>query len=247
MKTAILITARLKSTRLPMKAIKPIQGRPMICHLIDRLRLSRRAQEIVICTSPIAQDDPLEEIARREGIGCFRGDPDDVLLRLTQGAERVGADLTVNCSADNPLVDPESIDRLVDFHLEQGNDFSRSEGIPWGTFTVTLSYPAMVRACAIKDAVDTEHWGGYFTQTGLFKWGVLRIEDPEVYYPELRLTVDTPEDFQLAERIFEALYEPGKVFPLRAVVALCRKRPELAAINAQVVQTPPTPIRLKRG
>ena len=71
MKTLLTITARLKSTRLPLKAIKPIHGRPMFSHLLDRLKLARRPQEMVVCTSTVAQDDPLEELARAEGVPCF--------------------------------------------------------------------------------------------------------------------------------------------------------------------------------
>lgn len=79
MSVLILITARLKSTRLPKKAIKLIKGRSLICHLIDRLKMAEKVDGIVLCTSPMVQDDPLAEIATQEKIDCFRGDPDDVL------------------------------------------------------------------------------------------------------------------------------------------------------------------------
>jgi spore coat polysaccharide biosynthesis protein SpsF len=247
MKTAILITARLKSTRLPKKVLKPIAGRPMFGHLIDRLRLARRVDQIILITSPLEQDDPLAEFAEQEGIGCYRGDPEDVLLRMTRAAETFGVDTVISCTGDNPFVDPEYIDRLVDFHLAHGHDFTNTEGLPWGCFAYGLSYPALVKACEIKDERDTEVWGGYFTQTGLFAWGTMAITDPAVRWPELRLTVDTPEDFKLVTRIFEELYRPGQVFPLRDIVELCRNRPELVAINAAVRQAPGIPIKLKPG
>lgn len=245
MKTGILVTARLKSTRLPMKVIKPIIGRPMICHMLDRLKLAQRPQEIIICTSTAAQDDPLEEIATQESVHCFRGHPDDVLLRLTQAAEQFDLDIVINCTADNPFVDPVYIDRLLDFHIEQGNDYSIVEGLPFGTFSYALCYSAMVRACHIKAETDTEVWGGYFTQTGLFKVGTLQVTDPEVRRPNLRLTVDTPEDYELVSRIFDALYINGRVFSLKEIVKLCDQHPELARVNSQVVQKPAKPIRLK--
>lgn len=245
MKVAVLITARLKSTRLPKKVLKPIQGRPMLAHLLDRLRLADRPEQIIICTSPLAQDDPLAEIARQEQVACYRGHPDDVLLRLTNAAEQFGVDIVVSCTADNPFVDPEYIDRLVDFHMVHAHDYSRSEGLPFGAFAYVLSHPAMVRACELKAATDTEVWGGYFTKTGQFSWGVLQVEDPAVRWPELRLTVDTPEDFELVSRIFEELYRPGHVFPLRDIVALCRRRPDLVAINVGVQQKAAQPIQLK--
>jgi spore coat polysaccharide biosynthesis protein SpsF len=245
MKTAILITARLKSTRLPLKAIKPIHGRSMFCHLLDRLKLARRPQEIIVCTSPARQDDPLVEIARAENVQAFRGDPQDVLQRLTDAARRFGVDVVVNCMADNPFTDPEYIDRLVDYHLENRHDYSRTEGLPLGCFAYLLSYPAMLKACQCKADRDTEIWGDYFTKTGLFRWGTMKVADPGVLWPELRLTVDTPEDFDLVTRIFDELYEPGKVMPLREVLALCRRRPELPALNAHVRQREGPPIHLK--
>lgn len=245
MNTAILITARLKSTRLAVKVIKPILGRPMICHMLDRLKLAQRPSDIVICTSPLAQDDPLVEIAQQENVQYFRGYPNDVLLRLTNAAAQFAVDTVISCTADNPFVDPEYIDRLVDFHLEHGYDYSKSEGLSFGTFAYALSYPAMVRACEIKAEPDTEVWGGYFTETGMFSWGVMQVDDPSVRWPELRLTVDTPEDFELVTRIFDELYEPGKVFPLSAIIDLCRHRPDLVAINAHIQQKSARSIKVK--
>lgn len=247
MTTAIFVTARLKSTRLPRKVLKPIAGRPMIGHLLDRLKLARRAERIVICTSPLEQDDPLIDVAREEGIDYYRGHPDDVLLRLTNAAAQFNVDTVVSCTADNPFVDPEYIDRLVDYHLAHGHDYSRTEGLPFGTFAYTLSYPAMVRACEIKATTETEVWGGYFTQTGQFTWGEMVVDDPAVRWPQLRLTVDTPADFELIERIFDELYKAGSVFSLRDIVNLLRRRPDLVAINADVQQKPGRPIELRPG
>lgn len=245
MKTAITITARLKSVRLPRKITLEIQGTPMIVHLIRRLRLAQRPDTVVMCTSTNPQDDALEDIAAQEGIDCFRGSEDDVLDRLMNACRAFGIDLISSCTADNPFIDPGYIDRLLEYHIEQGNDYTRIDGLPFGTFTYAVSYPALVKACEIKAAEDTEVWGGYFTQTGLFRTGVLKVADPAVRRPDLRLTVDTPEDFELITRIFDQLYEEGAVFPLEDIVALMDSRPDLRAINAQVEQKAAKPIRLR--
>lgn len=246
MKIAILITARLKSTRLPMKVIKPIHGRPMIVHMLDRLKLAKRPSKIIICTSTLMQDAPLVKIAQQEGVQYYRGDPDDVLLRLTNAAAEFGVDTVISCTADNPFVDPEYIDRLIYFHLEHDYDYSKSNGLPFGAFAYALSYRAMVRACVIKAETDTEVWGGYFTETSQFSWGMMQVDDPSVCWPELRVTVDTPEDFELITRIFDELYQPGEVFPLQSIVALCRQRPDLVAINSHINQKPGRAIKAKR-
>ena len=210
MKTVLLVTARLKSSRLPMKVIKPIQGRPMFCHLLDRLKLAKRPQQIVVCTSPLAQDDPLEELARQEGVPCFRGDPVDVLQRLTDAARQFGADVVLNVTADNPFADPEYLDRLADFHVQNGNDYSRTAGLPLGCYGWALSLPAMVKACEIKSDQDTEIWGVYFTESGMFRWGVLEVDDPAVSWPELRVTVDTPEDFEPRDENLRGTLQAGR-------------------------------------
>jgi spore coat polysaccharide biosynthesis protein SpsF len=218
----------------------------MLGHLIDRLRLAQRPQRIVLCTSTVAQDDPLEELAQAEGIDAFRGDPDDVLARLRDAANAFGVETVASCTADNPFVDPVWMDRLVDFHLVNGHDYSNTEGLPFGTFCYVLSRGALERACAIKDETDTEVWGGYFTQTGLFRWGTLSVDDPAVRRPELRLTVDEPRDFELVEGIFAELGHHGR-FSLAEIVALLDRRPELARLNADVRQKPGLPIRLKQN
>ncbi|THB75215.1 MAG: 3-deoxy-manno-octulosonate cytidylyltransferase [Desulfobacteraceae bacterium] len=244
MSAKILITARLKSTRLPMKALKEIKGRPMICHLIDRLKLSTHADGIVLCTSTVAQDDPLVDIAADESIDCYRGHPDDVLLRLTRAAEQFKAQTVISCTADNPFVDPEYIDQLIRYHTGNQYDFTHISGLPFGTFSYALSYPAMKKACEIKDEIDTEVWGGYFTQTGLFKCGTLEVTDDTVRRPDLRLTVDTPEDFELISKVFEVLYVEDRIFSLPQIVKLCDENPELTLINRNVQQKPGKPIRV---
>ena len=243
MKSAILITARLKSTRLPMKVIKQIHGKTMIVHMLDRLKLAKKVDEIIICTSTVSQDDPLEKIAEEEGVKCYRGDPDDVLLRLTNAAKENNVDLVINCTADNPFVDPIYIDYLIEYHQQQKHDFTKIEGLPWGTFSYAINQNAMIKACDIKEETDTEVWHGYFMDTGVFKWGALNVEDPDVFWPELRLTVDTPEDFKLVTKIFDELYDGNQVFSLKNIVKLCNKKPELPQINSDVVQKIGKPIK----
>ena len=86
MSTPFLITARLKSTRLPKKIMLEVMGKPLIVHMLDRIKHSRYIEDIVICTSTNSQDDPLEEIAEKEHVHCFRGSEDDVLERLLRAA-----------------------------------------------------------------------------------------------------------------------------------------------------------------
>lgn len=247
MTTSILVTARLKSTRLPKKVLKPLCERPMMAHLLDRMKRVEGADEVVICTSPLEEDAPLFELAEAEGVACFAGDPQDVLQRLTDCAVARGADTVINCTADNPLVSTEHVDALIDFHEANDHDYSDTEGLPRGAFSYALKREAMVEACRIKADLDTEVWGRYFTETGRFRWGTLKFADESVRWPELRVTVDTPEDFALMERVFGALYKEGEVFSLKQVVAFCRENPDVLAINGHIGQWMGRPAKLKEG
>ena len=88
MKVGYLITGRLKSTRLPKKLLLEIKGKPIISHMIDRLKLANQVDEIIICSSINDQDKPLADIAKQNGIKCYFGSPDDVLTRLLEAADK---------------------------------------------------------------------------------------------------------------------------------------------------------------
>src|SRR5438552_4094356 len=134
MNTVFLITARLKSTRLPQKALVDLAGRSVLGHMIDRLRRARRIDHIVVCTSTHPQDDRLADAAAGEGVGCFRGDENDVLRRLHEAGRAFDADYLLNITADCPLVDPGYADRIVDAYEATGADLIRSLDLPHGAF-----------------------------------------------------------------------------------------------------------------
>lgn len=247
MRKAIFITARLKSTRLPYKIIKEIMGKPMISHMIDRLKLSKLADFICICTSTNLQDDPLIKVAQENGVKIFRGHEDDVLYRLLCAAKKEKVDLIISCTADNPFVDPEYIDKLIEFHLNNNNDYSKIDGLPFGAFVYAVSFQALKKACDIKKNIDTEVWGGYFTDTGLFKCGIMLVDDKELRRPEIRLTVDYLEDFRLVEEIFGNLYRADRIFTLREIVKFLDANPQIASINTKIMQKPGIPVKIKEG
>ena len=113
MKTAFLITARLKSTRLQKKILLEVAGKPLIVHMLDRIKRALTIDKIIICTSTNPQDDPLEEIAGQEQVSCFRGSEEDVLVRLMEAAQSYGLKYFANITADCPMMDPLLIDRAV--------------------------------------------------------------------------------------------------------------------------------------
>jgi len=231
MKTGYLITARLKSTRLPRKLLREVQGKPILCHMLDRLKLARSVEQIVICTSPLEEDRPLVELARQNGVSSFRGEPEDVLLRLLGAAREFGFDYVLNITADCPLVDPVYADNIVEAYHRTGADLIRTFDLPHGAFSYGIRPEALQKITEIKDSEHTEVWGRYFTDTDLFDVYDLPIENPLHRQPGLRMTLDYPEDLRFFEAIFDELYREGEVFSLDDVLELLERRPDIVDMN----------------
>ena len=231
MKTGYLITARLKSTRLPMKLLREVEGRPIVSHMIDRLKLAKHVDQIIICTSTNPQDDPLEDIAATEKITCFRGDEDDVVKRLSDAASAFDLDYVLSITADCPFSDPDYAGSIVEAYLSTKADLIRAFDLPHGAFTYGINPAALLKVLEIKDESDTEAWGRYFTDTDLFKVYDLPIENPFHRQPELRMTLDYPEDLEFFKAVFSALYVPGRVFSLDEILHFLQAHPEVVELN----------------
>lgn len=230
MKSAILITVRMKSSRLPRKALLEIKGKPVIEHLIDRLKLAKSPDLIVLCTSTHPDDAVLVDVARENHIESFRGSEDDKLDRYLKAASKYGLDFIVVTHGDNVFYEPEIIDDVIELHSKTKVDYVDCRELPLGTVPQGIKVGALEKVCRIKAETDTEVWGGYFTDSGLFKVEYLEVA-AELRHPEMRLTLDYPEDYELFRAIFDRLYSPGKVFPLRDIVSLLLGKPELMDIN----------------
>ena len=231
MKVGYLVTGRLKSTRLPRKLLLEIKGKPIISHMIDRLKLANKVDEIIICTSINKQDKPLGSIAKENNIQCYFGDPDDVLVRLLGAADEFGLDYILNITADCPFVDPDYADRIVEKYIETGADLIRQFDLPHGVFSYGIKVDALRTVVGLKDSTDTEVWGRYFVDTGLFNVLDLDVENEKHKRPGLRMTLDYQEDFKFFQAVFNELYVENKVFSLTEILDFLDKNPEIIDIN----------------
>ena len=119
-----IVQARLSSSRLPGKVLRPIMGRAMILYELERLSRSRRIDNIVLATSEDESDDPLAETVCSAGYAVFRGSLNDVLARYYHCAAAYGAEHVVRITGDCPLIDPAVVDRVIECHLNEGNDYT---------------------------------------------------------------------------------------------------------------------------
>jgi len=232
MSTPFLITARLKSTRLPKKIMLEVMGKPLIVHMLDRIKHSRHIEDIVICTSTNSQDDPLEEIAEKEHVHCFRGSEDDVLERLLRAARSYDMTNFANITADCPLIDPLLIDRAVEEYDKVNADLvmygDSNNNIPFNCYVLRVS--ALEKVCELKKETDTEVWLNLFT-THMFKIHSIIVED-KYRHNSLKTSLDYPEDYEFIRKVFGELYDPDRVFSLPDVIDLANRRPDILSINA---------------
>ncbi len=246
-KVGIFITVRLKSKRLPFKAIKPILGKPMIVWMIERLKKLNIAP-LVIMTSTNPQDDPLVEIAKENNISFFRGSEEDVLLRMRDCARKFNVDLVISATGDNPLIENIFIKELIQKYFDKRYDFCEIKGSPIGCFSYGLSKSALEKVCEIKDASDTEIWGNYFRQPGIFKCEAIEVVDPDMRRPQYRVTIDTPEDFELVTKIFENFAKERDFFDIYDICNFLDKNPGFVKINSQIQQlNEPSAPKFKAG
>ncbi len=238
MRTAIFVIARLGSTRLPRKMLAPVgDGRPVLEHLIDRMRLSRESDLLALCTTTETVDDELAALAQRCGIECFRGHAEDLLDRFLNAALRFQVDFFAVAEGDEVFGDAEFVDQVIARQRRTGADFVWADGVPIGADSRGVRTEAARQACELKLEAHGEGWTRYFTDTGRFHVERVLVDDPDVTQPHARMTLDYAEDLELVRQIYARLYVPGKVFSLRDVMRLLRASPELLEINRKRVET----------
>ena len=232
MRTVAVIQARMGSTRLPGKVLRPLAGRSALAHVIERVRACPLVHEVVVATTDQPRDDAVVEQARSLGVRTFRGSEEDVLSRVYHAAGR--ADVVVRVTADCPLFDPDLLARmLVRFHERR----AAGDGVDYLSNTVVRTYPRGLDAeivtfealeRAFREAADPyerEHVTPYIYRHP----ESFRVEaftgDRDLSH--LRWTLDTEEDYRSLAEVYAALSRPDGPFPMQAVLDLLARRPGL--------------------
>lgn len=241
MKIVSTIEARMGSTRLPGKTLAPIIGRPMLELLVERLKRVKQIDEIVVATTVKPEDDVIEELANRLEVGCFRGSSEDVLERVLKAAQKFQADLIVEMTGDCPLLDVEIVEQVVSLFLSGNYDYvsnTLKRTYPRGLDTQVFPTWVLAEVAEITQRpADRENVSLYiYEHPEQYKLGNL-VAPSEIYWPDLRLTVDTKEDLALVCEIYERIYPEKPYFSLQDVVKLLNTHPELIS-NAHIQQKP---------
>jgi spore coat polysaccharide biosynthesis protein SpsF len=259
MRTVAIIQARMGSSRLRGKVLAEVCGKPLLQHMIERLERCKTLDAITVATPDTPENEAIHNMPGVVNpVDWFAGSEEDVLARVLGAARLVKADVIVELTADCPLIDPAIVDEAVGrFHAGQmpshhewkarGLDFASTSRPSLNPRNVKLAYPPGMDVRVFKTKTlgwvdeltqnprDREHVSIYIWEHQHQFW-CHDVLAPEGLRDDVRLTVDTPEDFALVRNIFEAFANRKNDWGLGEILELLAEHPEWRKLNAHVKQ-----------
>lgn len=234
--TALIIQARMGSSRLPGKVLMDVNGKTILENLLDRLSPASGIDEIIVATTTLVEDDAIEKFCKDRDIKCFRGSDWDVLDRFYQTVISLVTkpDHVVRICCDNPLHHYGVLEKVLEAYSEREVDYLSNsnhepEFLEDGFDVEVFSIKALETAWREADLLSQrEHVTPYIKNSGKFKCAWIHT-NPNYNY---KLSVDTPNDLKLAQSIFLS-FNDSVSFGMDEVVELLEKKPELLLINRE--------------
>lgn len=235
-----IVEARMSSKRLPGKVLMEVAGVPLLGHLVNRLRVVKLLDNIVIATTVNQSDDVIEKFAIEYGVSCYRGSEDDVMSRVLDAARSVDAEIVCEITGDCPLVDPEIVDQMLEIFCSNNVDYLSNANIrsyPDGMDVQVFRTSVLERSANItSNLLDREHVTLHIRKNvGLFS-RINVIAPLELRWPELGLTLDEMSDFVLIKTIIEDLSIQNQLFGCGEIIKYLKSKPHLISINNAVVR-----------
>jgi spore coat polysaccharide biosynthesis protein SpsF len=219
----IVLQARMGSTRLPGKVLRSIAGATVLSRCVERL-LAEETAPLVVATTERPEDDAVQNEAVRLGVPCLRGPDADVLARFARIVDVLEPAYVLRATADNPAVDIEAPGRILD-HLRRGGvDYVAERGLPVGAAVEGMRAEALLRAAReAVDPADREHVTPYIKQPRNRFRVLVPLAPAMLRAPELRLTVDTAEDFAFLEAVLTQAGGQSVGVPLCGIIRAARR------------------------
>ena len=238
-RTAIVIQARMRSSRLPGKVLADLGGRPMLAEQLHRLKECPGVDEIAIATTENAADEPIGDLASQYKVRCFRGSEADVLGRFVGAAREAHAELVVRITADCPLIDPQVLTRVVNealLHRESCDYVSNvlRRTFPRGLDVEALNWDVLLQLDRMAVSADArEHVTTFIRSEAPHLFACRSVED-DADNSDLRWTVDTPEDLQFVRVLYERLGLRDRIVPYREMITFVRAHPDILRLNSAI-------------
>lgn len=234
-KKIIIIQARLGSTRFPKKIIKLIQQKPIIWHVINRLKTIPKIDKIVLATTIKKEDSVLIKIAKQNNIDYFQGKTNNVLNRYYECAKKFDADVIIRITSDCPLIDPKLIQKMLNFYLNHNCDYlsnTLKPTFPDGLDVEIFSFETLKKAHKLSNLKsELEHVTPYIKKNPK-KFQLFNYEN-KTDLSNIRLTVDETKDLILIRYIFKKL-KPKIIFSLDEILKVISNEPKLLQINQHI-------------
>ena len=232
-----ILQARFSSSRLPGKVLKPILGKPMLLHQIERVQHSKMIDKLVVATSVDSSDDKIEKMCINNNIEIFRGNLNNVLDRFYQCSKIYSPSHVVRLTGDCPVADWQVIDQAIESHLCTESDYTSNILPP--TYPDGLDVE-ITKISALKEAweravlpSELEHVMPYIRNNSIFtKFNLECKED----LSEHRWTVDNSEDFEFIERVYEKLYLNNDIFNTQDILGFLEKNPHIKDKNHHIIR-----------
>lgn len=243
MKIGAIIQARISSTRLLGKILKELpynSGITCLGQVIRRLKKSKRLNDIIIATTKEKEDNEIIDIVKKENVKYFRGSKENVLSRYYLAAKENNIDLIVRITSDCPCIDADITDLTIDDHINKMADYTTNSLVrtyPHGFDVEVFNFNSLEKAYknATKD-YEKEHVTPYINRNPQkFKINIVKAPK-ELYAPDIRVTLDTEEDYSLLCAVFDYLYPQNKYFNAYDIVNLFNQKPWLKLINKKIIQ-----------
>lgn len=238
MKTIVIIQARMGSSRLPGKILKPLGKHKVLNYVVERCRNIEGVADVIVATSILSQDDLVEQWCKEQEVSCYRGSEKDVLDRYVQCAKEHRPDYVMRVTADCPFVDYEMASEIMKQMEQKPVDIIDVQGgLPRGLAVELISYGALCRIHEVgQEARHREHVTYYAYEYPEQFQRVAYQAPANRLYSELRITLDTEEDYQLIKAIadhFQDMYVSSA-----EVIQFLLAHPEVAKLNQHILQKP---------
>lgn len=233
-----VVQARMGSTRLPGKVMLPLADKPLILRMYERVSLSQFAGEIVIAITNDESDNKLFELCKQNNINVFRGHSFDLLDRHYKAAQKFNADVVLKIPSDCPLIDPEIIDKVILYYINNKENYDFVSNLhpptyPDGNDVEVMSFETLQTAWLnAKKDFEREHTTPYIWENpDKFRIGNVRWETGVDYSMTYRFTIDYKEDYEFIKKVYNQLYPKNKRFGLNDILNLLEAKPEIKKIN----------------
>lgn len=242
MKIGAIIQARTSSTRLPQKVLKPLPFNSktnVLQQVIRRVSKSKLIDEIIIATTTHDEDEKIVEVAKKENIKFYKGSLENVLERYYDAALENSLDVVVRITSDCPCADANIIDEIIKKHIDSDADYTSNtltRGFPRGIDAEVINFSVLEKAYEnATDKFEKEHVTPFIYKTHPEDFKIVQYETKNDK-SDIRITLDTPQDYALLCSVYDNLYDENKFFSLEDIIELFDNKPYLKDINSEITQ-----------